>query len=108
MKVSNMKQFKAAIALTCAAIGRSDLEITIEGTSLLIPEYDISVSSTLINNKRYWRAKQTFSVLSATSDGLTEVTNILFEEPFGSEIGIAHSIAMFIAHELIDEALDGA
>lgn len=108
MKVSNMKQFRAAIALTCAAIGKPDLEINIVGNKLCIPDYEIEISSTLNNNKRYWRAMQTFSILSPTTEGISQVSNIIFEEPFGSEILMAQSIGMFIAQELIEEALDNA
>lgn len=106
MKITNMKEFRSAIAATAAAVGKPSIEIRTNGNRLEMPEYEISLAPTVSNNKRFWRVSRSFRMLSLTGNEDSIITNIIFEEPFGSESAIVRSIAMLIAKEAIDDVLD--
>lgn len=100
-----------AVATACAPIGIKKPDILPSARGISIPSSGIVMTLKLsesAGSPRVWHAVQHFSVMAFGDDEERKATKILFEVPLGSEWRAAKLLAMHIAEQKIDSAIDEA
>jgi hypothetical protein len=102
-KTANLKD---AIVAVLGSVGLPETDVKVQNYKIEVPSYGVTITSTLHDGKRVWKAEATTSVLRLEDSFESSITNTLFLVPHDDDLMLARKLGIHLALQRIDAAID--